>query len=306
MKQLRAWRMRIAGVFSRDRWNKEIAEEFESHLELQISDNLRAGMTAEEARREALMKMGGLVSAREAYRDRSTVPFLEHLASDLRFSVRQLRKRPGFAVTAVLVLALGIAASTAIFAFVDAALIQPIPYPRPATLMEVAERSTLFPLNDLSFPDFQDWRRYNTVFRSMDAFAGGAFLLSTKTGTEPVHEVVQQPFALGGRRPGRVAEHAVRADQPDTVRAQAGVRLSALVPALAERGLELPLTPEMGRISLGAMAVTTLPQASYGVGLAQLSSCVTEMKLITPQGKQMIVTEKERDQVRDHWGERTP
>ncbi len=83
-----------------------------------------------------------------------------------------------------------------------------------------------------------------------------------------------------------------------TVRAQAGVRLSALVPALAERGLELPLTPEMGRISLGAAAVTTLPQASYGVGLAQLSSCVTEMKLITPQGKQMIVTEKERDLMR--------
>src|ERR1700722_16266245 len=83
-----------------------------------------------------------------------------------------------------------------------------------------------------------------------------------------------------------------------SVRAQAGVRLSALVPALAERGLELPLTPEMGRISLGAAAVTNLPQASYGVGLAQLSSCVTEMKLITPQGKQMIVTEKERDLMR--------
>ncbi|HEX3683478.1 MAG TPA: ABC transporter permease [Bryobacteraceae bacterium] len=187
MKRLRAWRMRIAGVFGRDRWNKEISEEFESHLELHIADNLRAGMTADEARREALLKMGGLVSAREAYRDRSTVPLVEHLASDLRFSIRQLRKRPGFAVTAVLVLALGIAASTAIFAFVDAALIQPIPYARPAALMEVAERSTLFPLNDLSYPDFQDWRRYNTVFRSMDAFGGGGFLLSTKNGIEPVH-----------------------------------------------------------------------------------------------------------------------
>jgi FAD/FMN-containing dehydrogenase len=83
-----------------------------------------------------------------------------------------------------------------------------------------------------------------------------------------------------------------------TVRAQAGVRLGTLVHALAERGLELPLTPEMGQISLGAVAVTTLPQASYGVGLAQLSSCVTELKLITPQGKQMIVTERERDLMR--------
>src|ERR1700677_1765032 len=83
-----------------------------------------------------------------------------------------------------------------------------------------------------------------------------------------------------------------------SVRAQAGVRVSTLVKALAERGLELPLTPEMGRISLGAVAVTTLPQASYGDGLAQLSSCVTELKLITPQGKQLIVTEQQRDLMR--------
>jgi FAD/FMN-containing dehydrogenase len=83
-----------------------------------------------------------------------------------------------------------------------------------------------------------------------------------------------------------------------TVRAQAGVRVGTLVRALAERGLELPLTPEMGQISLGAIAVTTLPQASYGAGVAQLSSCVTELKLITPQGKHMVVTERERDLMR--------
>jgi hypothetical protein len=82
------------------------------------------------------------------------------------------------------------------------------------------------------------------------------------------------------------------------VRAQAGVRVSTLVHALAERGLELPLTPEMGRISLGALAVTTLPQASYVAGVAQLSSLVTQLKLITPQGKQMTVTERERDLMR--------
>jgi FAD/FMN-containing dehydrogenase len=82
------------------------------------------------------------------------------------------------------------------------------------------------------------------------------------------------------------------------VRAQAGVRVSTLVRALAERGLELPLTPEMGQISLGALAVTTLPQASYETGMAQLSSCVTELKLITPQGKQMIVTDRDRDLMR--------
>ena len=84
----------------------------------------------------------------------------------------------------------------------------------------------------------------------------------------------------------------------NSVRAQAGVRVGTLVRALAERGLELPLTPEMGQISLGAVAVTTLPQPSYEAGMAQLSSCVTEMKVITPQGKQMVVTERERDLMR--------
>jgi FAD binding domain len=82
------------------------------------------------------------------------------------------------------------------------------------------------------------------------------------------------------------------------VRAQAGVRVGTLVHALAERGLELPLTPEMGQISLGALAVTTLPQASFEVGIAQLSSCVMELKLITPQGKQMVVSERDRDLMR--------
>jgi FAD/FMN-containing dehydrogenase len=83
-----------------------------------------------------------------------------------------------------------------------------------------------------------------------------------------------------------------------SVRAQAGVRVSTLVKALAERGQELPLTPEMGAISLGAMAVTTLPQASYADGMAQLSSCISEVKMITPQGKQMTVTDRERDLMR--------
>lgn len=83
-----------------------------------------------------------------------------------------------------------------------------------------------------------------------------------------------------------------------SVRAQAGVRVGTLVHALAERGLELPLTPEIGQISLGALAVATLPQASHGAGLAQMSSCVTELKLITPQGKQITVTERDRDLMR--------
>jgi len=83
-----------------------------------------------------------------------------------------------------------------------------------------------------------------------------------------------------------------------TVRAQAGVRVGSLVRFLAERGLELPLTPNMGNISLGALAVTTCPQPSYCAGASQLSSLVTELKLITPQGKNLVVTERNRDLLR--------
>jgi FAD/FMN-containing dehydrogenase len=79
------------------------------------------------------------------------------------------------------------------------------------------------------------------------------------------------------------------------VRAQAGVRIGTLARALAERGQELPLTPEMGHMTVGAVAVTTLPQASYEAGAAQLSSLVTELKLITPQGKQMTITDRNAD-----------
>jgi FAD/FMN-containing dehydrogenase len=84
----------------------------------------------------------------------------------------------------------------------------------------------------------------------------------------------------------------------DTVRAQAGVRVGDLIRALAQRGQELPLTPEMGNISLGALAVTTCPQPSYGDGASQLSSLVVEMKLITPQGRELVVTERSRDLMR--------
>ncbi len=83
-----------------------------------------------------------------------------------------------------------------------------------------------------------------------------------------------------------------------TVRAQAGVRIGTLARALAERGQELALTPEIGHISLGALAVTTCPQASHQPGLAQLSSLVSELKLITPQGRQMTVTERNGDLMR--------
>jgi macrolide transport system ATP-binding/permease protein len=187
MKTLRACMFRLAGLFNRNRREREMTEEIESHLAMHIADNLRAGMTPDQARREALLRLGGVECKKEAYRERSTAPLLEHLALDFRFTVRQLRKNPVFACTAVVVLASGMSASIAIFAFVEAALIKPLPYPNPATLVGVTESAAQFPRANLSYLDYQDWKRFNTAFRSMDVYTGEGFLISTPSGAEPAH-----------------------------------------------------------------------------------------------------------------------
>ncbi len=187
MRTLRAAMLRLAGLFGRKRLETEMREEIQSHLAMHVADNIRTGMTPEQARREALLQLGGVEAMKEAYRERSTTPLLEHLALDARFAIRQLRKNPVFAVTAVLVLALGMGASIAIFAFVEAALIKPLPYPHPARLVGVTESTPQFPRANLSYPDYQDWKQSNSVFRSMDAFTGDGFLISTPGGAEPAH-----------------------------------------------------------------------------------------------------------------------
>jgi macrolide transport system ATP-binding/permease protein len=105
---------------------------------------------------------------------------------DLRYTLRQLRKSPGFAGTAILILAMGMCAIIAIFGFVDAALIRPLPYSNPARLVEVTESVAMIPRANLSYPDYLDWKRLNQVFGSMEVYDGTGYLLRTPSGTEPV------------------------------------------------------------------------------------------------------------------------
>ncbi len=186
MKSMRAWLKRLAGMFSSESREREFASELEGHLQMQTDDNVRAGMTKEEARRNAILKIGGLEQTRQAYRERGTVPFFETLLQDLRFAFRQLWKNPGFTVTAVLMLTLGIAASVAIFAFVDAALLKPLPYSDPRSLVDVTESIAVFPHANLSYPDYLDWKQMNHSFRSLDVYQGARYLLQTPSGVEPV------------------------------------------------------------------------------------------------------------------------
>jgi FAD/FMN-containing dehydrogenase len=148
------------------------------------------------------------------------------------------------------------------------------------------------------------FRRPRLVLRAQKVEDIPAILVEGKSYPSPVRMVgadYSQTRCVGGDGGTTVDLGAL--DQilevgDSTVRAQAGVRVGVLVRALAERGLELPLTPEMGNISLGALAVSTCPQASHTPGLGQLSSLVTELKLFTPQGRHMTLRESDRELMR--------
>ncbi len=108
------------------------------------------------------------------------------LLQDLRYAIRQLRQNPAFGLTAILILSLGICASAALFAFVDAALIKPLPYADPSRLAFVTESVAMIPRANISYPDYLDWKKSNQVFRTLDVYNGTGYLLSKEGGAEPV------------------------------------------------------------------------------------------------------------------------
>lgn len=186
IKRLRVWVVRLRGLFSNNRRDRDFADELESHLQMHIEEGVRSGLPPEVARRAAVLKLGGVEPTREAYRDRGSIPFVEHLLRDIRYALRQWRKSPAFACTAVLILALGIGASVAMFAFVDGALIKPLPYGDPSRLVALFESTPLGPQFHLSYLNYLDWKRQNHVFSAVDAYDGNASILSTGAGAQQI------------------------------------------------------------------------------------------------------------------------
>lgn len=176
---------KFALLFRRNRFRSELDEEMEFHREQAEKEMIAEGMNPADAHILAARRLGNATTLREA--SHGVVAFRwETILQDTRFALRQLRKNPGFTMTAMLILALGIGASVAIFGFVDSALLEPLPYANPTRLLDVAESATLHQRSDLSYEDFRDWQRLNHSFASLDAYTGDGFLLHTASGPVPI------------------------------------------------------------------------------------------------------------------------
>jgi len=137
MRPLRAICVRFRDLFHKQRLDREFNNELAAHLDFHVADNLRAGMSPAEARRDALLRLGGVEQTKESHRDVRSFPFLESVAQDLRFGVRTLAKNLGFTAVAVCTLALGIGATAAIFGLVNGILLVSLPYRHPEQLVSV-------------------------------------------------------------------------------------------------------------------------------------------------------------------------
>lgn len=148
--------------------DSELSEEIRAHLDLLTEAKIRKGLKPEEARRAALVELGGVEQVKESVRKVRHGRLLEDLWQDARYAVRSLRKHPGFTVIAVLTLALGIGANTAIFSVINAVLLRPLPYENPDRLVVLLETVSNRPIG-VSYPNFVDWRSQNTVFENIAA-----------------------------------------------------------------------------------------------------------------------------------------
>jgi predicted permease len=165
MNRMRMLALRARGLFGRSRRESELEAELQSHLEAITEENIRRGMAPEEARCVARREFGGLEQTKELYREQRGLPFLETFLQDMRFGTRMLVKNPGFAIVAVLTLALGIGANAAIFSVVDAVLLRPLAYRDADRLVTILHDGD----DPVAVANYIDWRDQSSSFEAMGA-----------------------------------------------------------------------------------------------------------------------------------------
>ncbi len=177
MRRALGWIARLLSPVRRLRTDEEIAAELESHIGLHVEDQMQSGMTLEQARSDAWMKLGGVARTKDEYRDQRGVPMVEMLSSDIRYGVRRLLKSPGFSCVAIVILGLGIGANAAIFSVVNAVVLRPLPYPDASRVVRIwhtppAEQFGGVSQFSVSPANYFDWKAGVTTFAHMAIYGG--------------------------------------------------------------------------------------------------------------------------------------
>src|SRR6266403_1030772 len=186
---LTQFRLALRSVFLRKRVDQELDEELQYHLERQIREGLNTGLTPEEARYAASRVMGGIAKSKEECRDMRGMNYIDDLLRDLRYAARNLRRSPGFAALAVLIMALGIGANTAVFSVVNAVLLKPLAYRDPGRIVTLSnfsrtgEAATALS-KAVSIPDVEDWHDQSSSFEAMAYYSSGEAAVMSGSAAE--------------------------------------------------------------------------------------------------------------------------
>jgi putative ABC transport system permease protein len=173
MEWLRTIISRLRGLFRKRRLDGDLDAELRAHLDMLTEENMRRGMSPVEARHAARREFGGVEQTKELYRQQRGIQLIDALLQDLRFALRGLRNRPGFALVATLTLALGIGSTTAVFSVVDRILFRSLPYPHDDRLVSFGDKAP-FEANEFVLgPDYVDWKKAQTPFESVTSFVPG-------------------------------------------------------------------------------------------------------------------------------------
>jgi predicted permease len=178
MNWLRALQRRFRALFHKQKLDARMDHEMRLHIEMQTQENIGAGMKPEQARYAALRQFGWVESIKETCREQRGVGWIEDFGQDIRYGARMLYKHPGFTAIAVLTLALGVGANTAIFSLVNGVLLRPLAYPDSGQLVWLCERGPDWSGGSLAYPNFIDWRDQQSVFENFGVYIGNNFTLT--------------------------------------------------------------------------------------------------------------------------------